>query len=117
MIVTAWNNGEHHESGSGYGLRVDKRDRDRYFRREWGSVVLHLQGRAEPVIANIDKNSFWSSECRELISREIGQWLRVNNMAPWHTDHPPKLIMEPTGANEFAVYSQGFVTTEERKKT
>lgn len=109
MIVTTWNNGDHHASGAGYGFRVDIIDRDRYFRREWGSVVLHLQGRAEPVIVNIDKDSSWGSECRELISKEIGQWLRLNNMAPWPKDHPPKLIMEPTRANEFDV---GFVNAQ-----
>ena len=103
MIITAWNNGKHHASGAGYGFRVDLVDRDRYFRREWGTAVLHLQGSLEPVVVNIDKDSFWGPVCRELISKEIGHWLSLNKMAPWHKRRPPKLMMKSTGANEFDI--------------
>jgi len=34
MIVTAWNNGEHHPTGAGYDLQIDARDRDKYFRKD-----------------------------------------------------------------------------------
>ncbi len=44
MIVTAWNNGRHHASGAGYGLKVAIADRDRYFDPEVASVVLELKG-------------------------------------------------------------------------
>jgi hypothetical protein len=34
MIVTAYNNGQHHPSGAGYGLRLSVKDRDKYFKRD-----------------------------------------------------------------------------------
>lgn len=103
MIVTAWNNGDHHESGAGYGLKVSAADRDRYFRREWGTVVLELEGYPKLVEVNIDKDSFWGLKCRELISQEIGGWLKRNGLAPWAKGKPPKFIIEPKPENRFFV--------------
>jgi len=104
MIVTAWNNGAHHESGAGYGLKISAGDRDRYFRREWGSVILELEGVLDPISVNIDKPSFWDPACGELISKEIGQWLRSNAKAPWPKWRPPKFSMEPISDNRFFVH-------------
>ena len=33
MIVIAWNNGGHHPSGAGYGLKISITDRNQYFNR------------------------------------------------------------------------------------
>lgn len=104
MIVTAWNNGAHHESGAGYGLKISAGDRDRYFRREWGSIILELQGVPEPITVNTDKPSFWDPVCGELISKDIGQWLRSNGKAPWPKRNPPKFSMEPISGNRFFVH-------------
>lgn len=75
MHVIAWNNGKHHTTGAGYGLKISIRDRDRYFRREWQSVFVMLEGQAEPIEVNVAKSSFWSPVCRELIHAEIGGWM------------------------------------------
>ena len=103
MIVTAWNNSRHHESGAGYGLKVSVEDRDRFFHRHWDTVLLELEGRGTPVAVNINKDSFWGPMCRELISREIGRWLRENGYSPWPKGRPPKFVMEPLGGNRFVV--------------
>lgn len=95
MIVTAWNNGQHHATGAGYGLKIDVRDRDQYFRREWRSVILKLEGEDGTIEVNIAKPSFWNATCRELISAAIGCWLLKNRLAPWPKNRPPKLILEP----------------------
>jgi hypothetical protein len=42
MEWTAWNNGSFHSSGAGYGFKVPIDDRDRFFERSWGSVVVEL---------------------------------------------------------------------------
>jgi hypothetical protein len=42
MESTAWNNGSFHSSGAGYGFKVPIDDRDRFFERSWGSVVVEL---------------------------------------------------------------------------
>jgi hypothetical protein len=44
MIVTAWNNGQHHSSGAGYGVKVNPMDRDKYFSHKWETILLKLEG-------------------------------------------------------------------------
>lgn len=97
MIVTAWTDGQQHASGAGYGLKIDAADRDRYFQREWQSIMLILEGKNEPVEINVNKASFWNKTCRELISVEVGRWLMKNELVPWTKGHPPKLVLEPFG--------------------
>lgn len=103
MIVTAWNNGKYHESGAGYGFKVSVKDRDRFFRRHWDTVLLELEGKETAIEVNINKRSFWGPRCRELISREIGRWLRENGYAPWPKGKPPKFLLEPLAGNRFIV--------------
>lgn len=81
MIVTAWNTGAHSRNGAGYGFRVAVTDRDLHFKPEWDQIVLELEGE-EPFEVNINKETFWSDACRELISPEIGRWLRQQGLAP-----------------------------------
>jgi len=101
MIVTAWNNGSWHESGAGFGLKVDREDRNKYFIREWGVVEIVFGVADTPATVNIDKDSFWNQTCRELISKEIGCWLIRSGLAPWTPDHPPKFRLTPIGENQF----------------
>jgi hypothetical protein len=103
MIITAWNNGQHLASSAGYGLKLQARDRDRYFQRSWKSVWLQLEGYSQDVEVNVNKPSFWGPNCRELISKHIGIWLIDNSLAPWPKRKPPKLIMEPIQGNNFSV--------------
>jgi hypothetical protein len=102
FVVVAWNNGSHHRSGAGYGFKMSEGDRDTYLNREWGAVELHLGG-AEPARVNIDKASLWGNSCRELISREIGQWLINRGLAPWPNGSPPKFRLVPKGERAFEV--------------
>jgi len=102
MKVVAWNNGQHHASGAGYGLKVDQADRDRFFDKSWDSVILVLPGGSE-VDINVAKESFWSDSCRELISRDIGQWLLETGNAPWPKGAPPKFELSPTSDNRFSL--------------
>src|SRR5687768_7845400 len=53
-IVTAWNNGAHHSSGAGYGVKLTTKDRDAYLKREWGRVEIYLPGRANPTKVNVE---------------------------------------------------------------
>lgn len=95
MIVTAWNNGPHFPSGAGYGVKVGYDDRSRYFRREWKSVFVLLEGQSQPIEINVAKKSFWAKTCGELISSEIGRWLIKNGMQTWQKYKAPKLVLEP----------------------
>jgi hypothetical protein len=105
MIWTAWNNGGWHTSGAGYGFKVQAPDRDRWFSPERPVVVVVLPSRTGPlaVTVNIDKASFWGATCRELISRDIGQWLISEGHAPWPQGYPPKIEVRRTGPATFEV--------------
>lgn len=103
MIVTACNNSEYHPSGAGYALRLNIKDRNKYFKREWSSVVLSLEGQGECVV-NVS-NSFWKTinPCTELRKKEIGIWLIHNGKARWLKGCPPEMRMKPLGVNKFEV--------------
>lgn len=93
MIVTAWNNGSpNNKTGSGYGIRISRKDRDKHFDPEWSGVEVEL-GENEIVDVSIS-NSFWD-DCIELRSSEIGLWMLNKNDAPWPKYDPPqyKLVL------------------------
>ena len=89
FIAKTWSNDSLSRSGSGYGLRITKEDRDRYFRRSWTCVTLRLpvRGSTRSVEVNCAKKSFWNG-CRELIHKEIGQWLIENGLDFWPNGNP-----------------------------
>ena len=97
MIVRAWNNGEWKDDGNGYGIRISKDDRDKYFQRDWGSVRIILDDRVVEVSIS---ESFWK-RCPELRSKEIGLWLIKNGLGKWPKYKPPKLKLEPMGERTF----------------
>ena len=101
MIVTAWNNGSHHTSGAGYGLKIKIKDRDMNFDSTWQSIVLDLPDKDCPIKININKSSFWNNTCHELISIEIGKWLLKHKYAPWLKGKPPKFNLIPMQDNHF----------------
>lgn len=94
MKVTAWNNGKHHETGAGYGLKISVEDRDRHFDRHRQTVRIRFPDGSDCAV-NVAKSSFWNDTCRELISKEIGLWLIASGNAPWPKGHPPVLKLTP----------------------
>ncbi len=105
FIVTAWHNGRPSKTGAGYGLKVSATDQDRFFDKSWESVTLRLtaadSGRIVEV--NVAKRSFRDGTCRELISKDIGQWFLCNKFAPWQKGHPPRFQLVPIRKREFEV--------------
>jgi hypothetical protein len=102
ITATAWNNGRHHRSGAGYGLKISASDRDLHFNRMWKSVELRI-GDGTPITVKVDKPSFWNDTCRELISVEIGRWFLANRFAPWPAGRPPRFTLIPTAPAVFEV--------------
>ena len=100
MKVTAWNNGSHHRTGAGYGLKIEASDRDRYFRKVWESVYVQLPNGLQIEI-NTSKASFWNDTCRELINKEIGRWLIESGNAPWSFGRPPIFKLLPQQERHF----------------
>jgi hypothetical protein len=105
LIWTAWNNGQHRESGAGYGFKVEAADRDQWFSRGQANVVVDMPGRSGLVSAevNIKKPSFWGPDCRELIGQAIGRWLISEGYAPWPAGTPPKFEVRRSRAYRFEV--------------
>ena len=101
MKVTAWNNGLHHKTGVGYGLKVNRQDRNRYFYRSWESIFISLPGRESEIEVNINKAVFWKDIPREMISKEIGRWLIDNGYVSWPSGYPPKFTLLHKQDNHF----------------
>lgn len=99
MEVSAWKNGP-----SGFGLSMSSKERDHYIKKEWKTVVLHLDGNPNPVLANIDKPSFWK-KCPHFINKEIKDWLIKNDYIPWEKRKPPKFSMSHIHSNIFRVHN------------
>jgi len=101
MIVTALKNGTPTPGGAGYGVRLAADDCDRYFRKEWDTIELELEGYAQVVKVNLAEPSFWNSTCRELVHSEIGRWLIENKLDCWQLSQPPELSLKFIGGNRF----------------
>jgi len=103
MVWTAWKNREHARSGTSYGFRVSRADRDRVFEDSWSSAMIDLSGakEARPVEV-ILKASFWD-RCPELVSQDIRQWFFDSGLAPWEFGHPPKFMVRRAGGAKFIV--------------
>jgi hypothetical protein len=101
MQVKAWNKGNHSKDGNGYGVKISIQDRDIYFRSEWKTIIVELEGETSAVEVNINKKSFWNETCRELISVRIGRWLLKNKLAPWTKGNPPILKLIHIVGNQF----------------
>lgn len=99
MIVSGWNSGSpNNATGTGYGIRLLRRDRDEYSDPEWGSVTIELEelGATEVNLAP----SFWRG-CAEFREAAIGRWLLDRGLAPWPKGKPPRLGLEPMGHRRF----------------
>jgi len=100
MKVTVWNNGNYHDNGNGYGIKVRKEDRDRYFDKTWTHINIVLIEGAEPIKCNIGQRAFWNT-CRKIISVNIGKWLIKRNLGQWRKGKPPRLALIPLHDNWF----------------
>ena len=103
FVATAWNNGAYHESGTGYGLKIRIKDRDVFFKKSNKQIRLKLEESNQEILVNTNKPSFWNPVCRELISKDIGKWLRKNRKSSWKKGHPPKIKMKYLGGDKYKV--------------
>ncbi|UEL46438.1 hypothetical protein [Terrisporobacter hibernicus] len=102
MKGTIWNNGKYYETGAGYGIKIDERDRDKYIKKEWTYLQILLEGEENFIEVNINKRSFWGG-CSEIINKEIGKWLIKNNKGRWGKNNPPKVKLILLEENKFRI--------------
>jgi hypothetical protein len=112
MRAKAWNNGQHHASGAGYGLKLSPEDRDRAFMREW--EIIHLDVPGQGITPIVISESFWS-RCSELRSAATGRWLRESGIAPWPKGKPPTLLLEQVDGDAFRVCAPGQLRHGDRE--
>jgi hypothetical protein len=98
MRVTAWNNGNWHVSGAGYGIKIRPDDRDQHFRRSWPEVRIRLEGNGTITVRL--STSFWNT-CKELRKKEIDTWMQAQGFSSWPTRQPPQLELTPLGNRDF----------------
>jgi len=103
FIAKTWNNGHHHLSGAGYGIKISLEDREQFFKSSWQSVVLHLSGYDRSVEVNVAKASFWNRACGELIKKDIGIWLQQNHRDCWPYRQPHEVRLIVVGEREFKI--------------
>lgn len=92
MRVSAWNDG-----GNGYGINIDRLNRDRYFSRSWTGIKVEIDGQFHEFPLTV---SFWRN-CTEFRGKRIGAWLQEKGLAPWPKGKPPQFELEPLGGNRF----------------
>ncbi|MDD3857919.1 MAG: hypothetical protein PHP43_07700 [Methanoculleus sp.] len=99
MKVSGWSKGSaDNRAGAGYGVGIKRRDRDRYFQGDWGSVEVVLDS-GEVVDVSLSEK-FWTT-CPELRSSMIGRWMLELGVIPWAKGKPPDFDLEPIGDRRF----------------
>ena len=99
MIVFGWHNGSPDDiTGTGYGLKIQQEDRDKFFQKKWKSINIIINSK-QSVNVKISK-SFWK-ECIELRNSAIGKWMIDKKLAPWSKGNPSRFNMELIGNKQF----------------
>ena len=99
MKVSGWSKGSaDNRTGAGYGVGIKRRDRDRHFQRDWGSVEVVLDSGG--IIGVSLSEKFWTT-CPELRSSVIGRWMLDPEVIPWAKGKPPEFDLEPIGDRRF----------------
>jgi hypothetical protein len=97
VLVTGWNNGAFHKTGAGYGIRISREDRDRYFNEEWDYVIIQLDDEG----VRVHFSSYFWGECSELRSAKIGRWMIRRGHQRWSKGSPPVFELVPIGERKF----------------
>ncbi|MCY6482819.1 hypothetical protein OW763_00405 [Clostridium aestuarii] len=99
MIVTTWNNSNCDGLGTGYGIRISKSDRAKFFDVSWKNVIIHI-GEFDNSVDIPLYDTFWR-KCSELRSVKIGKYLIDNGLNKWAKDSPHRLLLFPQDGNQF----------------
>lgn len=89
IIVKTWSNGKANEkTGSGYGLRIGKKNRDKYFS---DNVEYSLIIDNKKIKINITPGFY--KECPEIRDKKIGMFLIKNKLHKWKSGNTNSLNM------------------------
>jgi hypothetical protein len=80
-----------------YGVRVGISNAAQYFKRDWGSVEIEIDGELHTFPL---AETFWTT-CPEFRGRALSGWLLRRGLAPWPPRRPPALELTPIGGTRF----------------
>ena len=94
MNVTTW------RSGSQFGIRVGKANRDQFFVNTWSHIEVEMGGQVTRFALT---PGFWH-ECPEFRDRghpAIRNWLQQYKSLKWARGEPPRMSLVPISSNSF----------------
>ena len=98
MNVSGWTNSKSNNRKAGtLGVRVGRANAEQYFDKRWPIVYIEMDSTVVPVKITA---GFWSN-CPELRSAAIGDWMSGKGMVPWRKGDPPRLMLVPVVGNRF----------------
>jgi hypothetical protein len=102
VLTSAWKEVASDKIGRNYAIRVRTKDRDRYFREDWQSVRVEIEGIWYTFRL---KNRFWN-DCPELRDSDaettaIRDWLSRHHSLTWERRRPPHFQLDPLGDRQF----------------
>ena len=102
--VTAWTNGKpNYETGSGFGIRIKKSDRDLFFfQHESNTSEVSIETEFDNFTVQIS-GSFWN-KCHELRSPLIGKWIVHHKLHIAPKGQPNKMLLERISKTEYKLY-------------
>ena len=90
MIAKGW-------KGGSYGIRVGKANAAAYFKRDWRTVEIVVDGEFHSFPLN---ETFWTT-CPEVRGGVLNAWFLQHGLVPWESGNPPVLSLIPIGGNRF----------------
>ena len=114
MKVKSWNNGSPNlKSGSGFGIRIKKADRDIFFKKNWDKVEITIENET-PFTLKITA-SFWKT-CAELRSKKLGDWFLRTGKFEWDQGLPYEYYLILVGGNNFRLALLGDESSAKKTK-
>ena len=85
--------------GGACGIRVGRRNAQKYFSKKWPNVQVEMNGQLHSFKLS---ETFWTT-CPEFRGIVIEDWFKGQGLAPWPKGQPPKVELTPLGGNRFRV--------------
>ncbi|MGM0985276.1 MAG: hypothetical protein ACQEXG_17970 [Pseudomonadota bacterium] len=106
MKASAWRGGSH--THPVFGIRVGRPNRDNYFKPDWASIEVEMDGEWESFKLT---PGFWRqcTEFRDSGTPKIRRWLERHFTTGWPKGHPPQFELVPLGDKRFRLVPDATV--------
>lgn len=91
--ASSWDNGSpDYQTGAGLGLHVYSQYQPTIFNAYFNTIDIYHNGNLIAKDVNVSNKN-----CAELIDKQIGQWLIMNNLHTWNSGFPHTFTMTQRG--------------------